>query len=66
MREVLADKEGVTISRPCPTAEIRIRDLTEDMEEKDVLQAVFSAADCDPTMVKVGAIRFTGRGLSTV
>lgn len=66
MREVLADREGVVVSRPCPTAEIRIRDLTEAVEEEDILQAVSFAGDCDPTMVKVGSIRSTGRGLSTV
>lgn len=66
MREVLAEKEGVLVSRSCPTAEIRVRDLTEAVEEADILQAVASAGDCDPTSVKVGAIRSTGRSLSTV
>lgn len=65
MREVLADREGVIFSRPTLTVEIRVRNLTEAMEEDDVLRAVASVGDCDPTMVKVGPIRSTGRGLGT-
>jgi len=65
IREVLAGKEGVRVTCPIPTAELRIRDLCESTEEGDVKEAVASAGGCAPDLVKVGLIRFAGRGLGT-
>jgi len=65
MREVFTDREKIRVSRPSPTAELRVRDLCDAVEEEDVLRAVASAGDCDPNQVKVVPIRSTGRGLGT-
>jgi len=65
IREVLADREGVKVTRPIPIAEIRVKDLCDAIDEEDVRNAIISAGGCDPNLVKVGLIRATGRGLGT-
>lgn len=65
IREVLADREGMRVTRPSATAELRVKDLHDAIEEEDVRRAIASSGDCDVESVKVGPIRTTGRGLST-
>lgn len=65
IREVLADKEGIRVTRPTTTAEIHVRDPSDAVVEEDVFKAVASVGDCDHTLVKVEPIRSTGRGLGT-
>lgn len=66
IREVLADRDGVKVTRPLATAELRVRDLHDAIVEEDVRKAIASATDCNPGAVSVGPIRPTGRGLNTV
>jgi len=65
VNEALAGIEGVRVTRPSPTAEIRIRDLCDAVEEEDLIKAIASAGKCAPEQVQVGPIRATGRGLGT-
>lgn len=65
LREVMADREGVRISRPSPTAELRVRDLTDAVVEEDIAKAVASVGRCLPEQVQVGPVRSTGRGMGT-
>lgn len=62
MREVLADKEGV---RPVAIAEIRVRDLSDADEEEDIRSAIATTCGYDPTLVKVGPVKSTGRWSGT-
>lgn len=66
IRQLLADREGVKVTHPIPTAEIRVKDLCDAIEEENVRSAIVSAGGCDPNLVKVRLIRATGRGLGTV
>lgn len=66
MREVLAEKDGIRITRPVQTAEIRIKDLDDSVQVKDLEAAIASAGGCSPADIKVGEIRRSGgRGLGT-
>lgn len=65
MRGVLKDKEGVKITRPTQTAELRVRDLDDSVRCKDVARAVSSAGGCPFETVKVGEMRTFGRSLGT-
>lgn len=66
LREVLGQREGVRITRPTQTAELRVRDLGDCVEETDVLRAIAEVGGCDPCQIKVGEIKSSGRGLGTV
>jgi len=63
--EALAGIEGVRVTRPSPTAKIRIRDLCDAVEEGDLIKAITSVGKCAPEQVQVGPIRAIGRGLGT-
>jgi len=65
IRKVLADRERVRVTRPSATAELRVRDLHDAIEEDDVRRAVASATGCNSESVTIGPIRATGRGLGT-
>lgn len=65
IREVVAGKEGVQITRPSPTAEIRVRDLCDAADEEDMRKAIANADKCDPTLVKVWPIKVASRGMGT-
>lgn len=65
LRKITEGREGVRVSRPSPTAELRIRDLTDATVEEDIVRAVASAGHCSPEQVRVGPIRSTGRGMGT-
>jgi len=65
LQEILAEKEGVIVSRPCQTTQVRVRDLSDATEEQDVLLAIASARDCNHNIIKVRPIRSSGRSLGT-
>lgn len=47
LRTALADQEGVIISRPLKTAEIRIRDLEDSISEEEIATTLAKAGGCD-------------------
>lgn len=63
IRRVMEGREGVRVSRPSPTAELRVRDLHDAVREEDIVGAVATAGQCSPDQIKVGPIRSTDRGL---
>lgn len=44
LREILKDKEGVRITRPTQTTEVRIRDLDDSVESADSVVAAVASA----------------------
>lgn len=56
-RSVVAEEEGVRVTRPIKTADIRIADLNESMTPQDVATAIAECGKCDPMALKVGLIR---------
>lgn len=65
IREVLADREDVKVTRPTMTAELKIKDLHDAIEVEEVQRAIASSGNCDLGLVKIGPIQRTGRGLGT-
>jgi len=66
MREVLADRPGMIISRPIKTAEIRVRDIEDSISAEEVAARVASVGGCQPTEVRLGPIRKAPNGLGTM
>ncbi|EFN62746.1 hypothetical protein EAG_09711 [Camponotus floridanus] len=66
LREVLAEREGVRVTRPVMMAEIRVRDLDDSATPSQVTDAIVQATGCDPDNIKVGVIRSVGRGMGTL
>ncbi|KAG5318035.1 MOS1T transposase, partial [Pseudoatta argentina] len=66
LREVLADKDGVRISRPVKTAEIRIRDIEDSVSQQEVASVVAKEGGCNADDIKVGPIKRAPNGLGTV
>lgn len=66
LREVVGQREGVRISRPAMTAELRIRGLDESIVPADVVMAVATNGGCSLEDVKSGEIQFVGRSPGTV
>lgn len=65
LREALAGKEGVVVSRPQKKTDLRVRDLDEATTPEDIAQAVASCGGCAAEEVKVGPIRWAADGLGT-
>jgi len=57
LRTALAGKEGVTVTRPQKTAEIRVRDLEDSVSAAEVAMTLAEKGECHPEEVKVGPIR---------
>jgi len=66
MKEALADKEGVLISRPHKTAEIRVRDLEDSVSADEIAAAMAIKGGCSPEEIKVGPTRPATNGLGTI
>jgi len=66
MREALKEREGVAISRPTKTAEIRVKDLEDSISAAEVTEAVAESGECQPEEVRVGSIRPGTNRLGTV
>jgi len=56
MREALADRPGVVITRPIKTAEIRVRDIEDSVSAEEIAAGMASAGGCEPTEVRLGPI----------
>jgi len=66
LREALADRQGVAVTRPTKTAEIRVRDLEDSVSAADVAAALAEKGGCHPNEITVGPIRrWTVNGLGT-
>jgi len=63
LRQALAEKEGVVITRPQKMAEIRIRDVIESVTEEEVTQILAEKGRCHLSDIKVGPIRQAPNGL---
>lgn len=57
MREVLKDKEGIKISRPTKTAEIRVLGLEYSIRKEEVVEAVMEKGACRIHEIQAGEIR---------
>jgi len=66
MREALQDREGVIISRPIKTAEIRVKDLEDSISADEVAQTVADSGECQVGDVRVGPVRKGTNGLGTI
>jgi len=66
MREALADRPGVIISRPVKTAEIRVRDIEDSISAEEIAAGVASVGGCEPAEMRLGPIRRAPNGLGTV
>jgi len=65
LRVALADKEGMLITRPQKTAEIRIRDLEDSISEEEVAVVLAEKGGCHPDEIRVGPIRQASNGLGS-
>ncbi|XP_070529994.1 uncharacterized protein [Cardiocondyla obscurior] len=57
MKEALINKEGVKVSRPVTTAEIRVWPLEPSITKDEVIEAVISKGNCQPKEIQVGEIK---------
>jgi len=65
LREALRDREGVIITRPIKTAELRIKDLEDSVSAVDIAVAIAKTGQCEQEEVRVGAIRMAPNRLGT-
>jgi len=66
LREIMAGRKCVCITRPTMKAEIRVRDLDESVVPSQVADAIAKAGDCSPSDIKTGVVQFTGREMGTL
>jgi len=57
LRVALGDREGVTVSRPVKTAEMRVKDLEDSISAAEVAEALAAQGGCAIEDVRVGPIR---------
>jgi len=57
MQDALRDREGVAISRPIKTAELRIKDLEDSVTAAEIAEAAANEGECQIAEVRVGPIR---------
>jgi len=65
LREALRDREGVIITRPIKTAELRVKDLEDSVSADDVANAIAERGQCQMEDVRVGTIRAGPNRLGT-
>jgi len=65
MQEALKDREGVKISRPTRTAEIRIKDIEDSISAVEIANEVADSGECQVAEVRVGPIRSGTNRLGT-
>jgi len=54
MQEILRDREGMVISRPVKTAEIRVKNVEDSVSVIEIAKAVADHGECRVTEVRVG------------
>jgi len=57
MKEALKDQEGVKISRPVKTAELRLKDLEDSISAVEIANMIADEGECVPDEIRVGPIR---------
>jgi len=65
MQEALRDREGVRVTRPAKTAEIRIKDLEDSVSAVEIANAIADSGECQVAEVQVGPIRLGTNRLGT-
>ncbi|XP_070529759.1 uncharacterized protein [Cardiocondyla obscurior] len=66
MSKVLANCEGVKITRPRKMADIRVRDLDDSITSNEVAEAVIKLTKCAPEDIKTGPPRRSFNELFTI
>jgi len=57
IREILKDKEGVTVKRPTKMAEIRVKGLECSISKGEIMEAVAEKGACRSYKIKAGELR---------
>jgi len=65
LRTVLADKQGVTVTRPQKTAEIRVRNLEDSISADEIAAVLAERGGCHPEKIRVGPIQQTPNGMGS-
>jgi len=65
LQGVLHDRDGVVVSRPIKTEEIRLKDVEDSISAVEVAEAVALIGECQTTEVRVGPIRRRTNELGT-
>jgi len=65
LRTVLAEKQGVTVTRPQKTAEIRVRDLEDSISADEIAAVLAERGGCHPEEIRVGPIQMTPNGMGS-
>jgi len=65
LREALGDREGITISQPVKTAEMRVKDIEDSISAAEVAETLAEQGGCAVDDVKVGPIRLSNNQLGT-
>jgi len=65
LRTVLADKQGVTVTRPQKTAEIRVRNLEDSISADEIAAVLAERGGCHPEKILVGPIQQTPNGMGS-
>jgi hypothetical protein len=65
LREIMADRDDVKISRPIKTVEIRLSGLDDSVTPQEVAEALGRVGGCTPQEIKVGDVRQALNGLGT-
>lgn len=66
MLEIFNNREGVKITKPIRTAELRICDLDDSVGQEDIAWAIADIGECNPLNVRVGEIKVAPNGLGAV
>jgi len=57
LREALKNREGVIVTRPIKTAEIRVKDIMDSISAVEVAEAVAEQGKCSVAEIRVGPVR---------
>lgn len=66
LRDTIGRTEGIKITRPCKTAELRIKSLDESITPNEVREVLACKGQCSTEEVRVGNIRKVSSGLGTI
>lgn len=66
LRDILGNREGVKISRPTKTAEVRVRRLDESIGSKELAEVAARTGECETAEIKVGRFTRMADGLRAV
>lgn len=66
LQEALIREEGVKVTRPVKTSELRIRDIDDSVTRDEVVMAIAETGGCDILDIKVGEPQMSPNGLKSV